>query len=667
MREKLRNGEIHDINDLITYNLDIRQFAQDVIDTAEGPELLRAFYRAITTVSVLDPTCGSGAFLFAALNILQPLYEACLERMQGFVDDLDRSEEKPHPEKFKDFRETLAQVAKHFNHEYFIYKSIILNNLYGVDIMEEATEICKLRLFLKLVSQVEVNPSAQNMGLEPLPDIDFNIRAGNTLVGFATLEEVRRAITQDQVKSKRSAVVSEEAAQFKLEFGDDLSRINEAAEIADRAYQMFRQMQTQEGMNGKAFAEAKQEVRRRLKELNEELNTYLAKEYLVDHSNSEAYQRWLKTHQPFHWLIEFHKVIKSGGFDVLIGNPPYVEYSKVINQYQILDYATFSCKNLYAYVLERCLAISGTCALMGMIIPLSAFATDRMNPLLELVHKDNSLVWTSNFGVRPAKLFDGVNWRLSVLISSRNSCESKKTLLTKHQRWYSEERESRFQVLEYCDNEAKLCSKTLPKYSQNTAKSILSKIHIDTPRSRFNFSSSKKKTKHYVHYQEATQYWIKAMSTLPFYEKNGKVSPPAHARFLYFSDEKNAKLACAILNSSLFYFYFNIFSDCYHLGDALVRSFPIALTLKDEGRVIDLAERLMQDLEDRATIQQIKTGNGDVIRYALLTYTGSKNIIDQIDHTLAFHYGFTDEELDFIINYDIKYRMGPDGGNAEDK
>ena len=62
------------------------------------------------------------------------------------------------PEKFKDFRETLEEMndkSRHPNPRYFILKSIILNNLYGVDIMEEATEICKLRLFLKLVAQVD--------------------------------------------------------------------------------------------------------------------------------------------------------------------------------------------------------------------------------------------------------------------------------------------------------------------------------------------------------------------------------------------------------------------------------------------------------------------------------------------------------------------------------
>ena len=192
LSDKLQAGEVHQINDLITYNLDLRQFAEDVISNCEGPELLRALYQAISTVTVLDPTCGSGAFLFAALNILEPLYEACLDRMQAFVDDLERSGERHHPGRFVDFRRILAEVDKHPNRRYFILKSIIVNNLYGVDIMEEAVEICKLRLFLKLVAQVD-----RVKDLEPLPDIDFNIRPGNTLVGFVSVDEIRRAAESD--------------------------------------------------------------------------------------------------------------------------------------------------------------------------------------------------------------------------------------------------------------------------------------------------------------------------------------------------------------------------------------------------------------------------------------------------------------------------------------
>ena len=184
LQRKLRAGEVRAVNDLITLNLNIRQFAQDVVENA-APDLLLALFKAIRKVSVLDPTCGSGAFLFAALNILEPLYRASLDRMRALLGDWDARGDKSHPNYRKEFAAVLDQAARHPNENYFIFKSIIVHNLYGVDIMEEAVEICKLRLFLKLAAQLE--PGQE---IEPLPDIDFNIRAGNTLVGYATRDEV---------------------------------------------------------------------------------------------------------------------------------------------------------------------------------------------------------------------------------------------------------------------------------------------------------------------------------------------------------------------------------------------------------------------------------------------------------------------------------------------
>ena len=131
VRAKLAAGEVTSINDLITYNLDIEKFAQDVITGSEGPELVRAFWKTLDSVSILDPTCGSGAFLFAALNILEPIYTACLEAMQEFLDDLKLSKRKHRPEKMSDFRKVLDQVADHASERYFVLKSIMVNNLYG--------------------------------------------------------------------------------------------------------------------------------------------------------------------------------------------------------------------------------------------------------------------------------------------------------------------------------------------------------------------------------------------------------------------------------------------------------------------------------------------------------------------------------------------------------
>ena len=311
IREKLQNGEIREINDFITYNLNIRQFAEDVIAGCEGPELLRAFYEAISTVTVLDPTCGSGAFLFAALNILEPLYNACLDRMHAFIEDLDRSGERHSPRKFEDFRKTLADVDRHPNRPYFILKSIIVNNLYGVDIMEEAVEICKLRLFLKLVAQVD-----KTKDLEPLPDVDFNIRPGNTLVGFVSRDEIRRAAEK------------ETSGQGKLVFGQTekaLQRIEEEAEIVERAYQKFHEMQTEYGMDAREFSDQKRVLREKLNKLKDELDLYLAKEYGVAPEKSKDFDKWRTSHQPFHWFAEFYGIMNGGGFDVIIGNPPYLD------------------------------------------------------------------------------------------------------------------------------------------------------------------------------------------------------------------------------------------------------------------------------------------------------------------------------------------------------
>ena len=297
---KLANGEVRDINDLITYNLNIRQFAQDVIENCEGPELLRAFWKAITEVTILDPTCGSGAFLFAALNILEPLYEACLDRMQVFLDEADVISESRPSRRYNDFREILERIAQHPNREYFVLKSIIINNLYGVDIMDEAIEICKLRLFLKMVSQID-----DVKQIEPLPDIDFNIQAGNTLVGYATYDAVEKPETG------------------RFDFENAMERIKEKAEDAKILFQEFRRQQTTLG--GAVTPADKHNLQSRLQELEDELNLYLAEEYGVDPNKQSDYEKWLNSHKPFHWFIAFYGILEAGGFDVIIGNPPYVE------------------------------------------------------------------------------------------------------------------------------------------------------------------------------------------------------------------------------------------------------------------------------------------------------------------------------------------------------
>ena len=320
---KIRNGKITHINDFITYNLDIRSFAYDLLQNTEDHLFILHFYKALQQITILDPTCGSGAFLFAAMNILEPLYEICIERMREF------NEQNPNW-----FKPELDEIAHKYrsNIQYFIFKSIILRNLYGVDIMVEATEIAKLRLFLKMMAVVEVDFRADNMGLDPLPDIDFNIRCGNTLVGYATEEELNNDLTWGDMFANQ---------EFK-------EKVESEMKLVAAAYDIFKSVQFTQSEDMAAFKNAKHGLNKRLKALNDLLNKRM-------HATTNLpYEEWLTTHQPFHWLAEFYQIIHdNGGFDVIIGNPPYVEY-KSIKKYSISKtYKTLSCNNLFAFCSER--------------------------------------------------------------------------------------------------------------------------------------------------------------------------------------------------------------------------------------------------------------------------------------------------------------------------
>ncbi|MBF2057248.1 MAG: Eco57I restriction-modification methylase domain-containing protein [Cyanobacterium sp. T60_A2020_053] len=710
VKEKLINGEINSINDLITYNLDIRQFAQDAITNFNSPLTLQIFYEKLTTISILDPTCGSGAFLFSALNILYPLYDVSLEKMQEFTEkkipinkenlgganiendppqpplkkggantkkvplskgDLGGSRsgaarsntenDPPLPplekgginaEKVllnkgdlgrskKEFQGILANVRSHPNRSYFILKNIILNNLYGVDIMEEATEVCKLRLFLKLASKIIPNPSAQNYGIEPLPDIDFNIRSGNSLVGFATYDEVKKAISGTEQK--------------KLDLFDNMSVINDKAKAVSEVYQYFRTIQTQG--EGAGFAETKQKLQVSLASLNEELNQYLAHEYGIDTKKKKDYQNWLASHQPFHWFTEFYSIINNGGFDVIIGNPPYVEYSKVKKDYQIKGYETEKCGNIYAPVLERGTILTKKSSFIGWIVPISSICTERTKSLQNCI-KSYNLIYASSFDIFPSRLFEGAAQRLTILLLNNKHLNNKKFYLTKYYRWRQEERDNLIDILSYQNNDKYIHTGWIARITETTTLSIIDKIYSnDKNLKKYILTTSKNPI--YIH--RIVNNFIKAISFEPYFKKaDGTITHSDDFKILNCQD-KYIKMLICLLNSSLFYFYWRLHGDGFHCGFKDIEKFTCNLNDMSEDiklQLNDLSDKLNQDFKKNSQIKIRKQVNTGEIELQTFFISKSKPIIDEIDKILAQHYGFSDEELDFIINYDIKYRMG---------
>ena len=658
VKAKLESGEASSINDLITYNLDIRQFAQDVIENAEVPELLAAFWKAVGSITILDPTCGSGAFLFAALNILDPLYEACLERMRFFLEEWGENGKKNQPDYYKLFTDTLKRVEEHPNHRYFVLKSSIVNNLYGVDIMEEAVEICKLRLFLKLVAQIE-----HVKDIEPLPDIDFNIRAGNTLVGFAKLEEVKAAAERESTGQARFVFEDIEA---------NLKRIERDAETADLAFCKFRKMQTEQGISPRDFFKAKDDLRSRLKKLTDELDRFLENEYRSSKADlssksdisrtkkpEDRFEEWKKSHQPFHWFAEFYGILKSGGFDVIIGNPPYVVYAESKVGYGIKQdlFRTYESKNLFSYVFERSILLAAKYGRVSLIVQLTALSAERMSTLQALLLKRGWL-WTPAFPRRPESMFDGVEMPVTILLSSTfgNGLAS-----TKINRFYTEERPSALSLMVLQPHNLHIERHRIAKLGTKDAVAIFKKlIEYSETLESLAVSSSK----YLLYYQEACRYWVKACVDFPYFKRNGQKMVPPHGRTLAMINSESCTFAACLLNSSLFYWFYSALSDCEHINDSLIRKFPLPT---DWERVQWSKHwgKLSASLEKNATKKIIQTKQGHRIEYNEMNASLSKPIIDEIDIVLARHYGFTDEELDFIINYDIKYRMGQEAVSAD--
>lgn len=653
VKQKIIKGEIREINDFITYNLNIRQFIQDVIENCEGPELLRAIYYTIAGrkplksnekykngISILDPTCGSGAFLFAALNILEPLYEGCLNRMQIFVEE--------HPEKFDDFKHILKEIDIHPNLKYFVYKSIILNNLFGVDIMNEAVEIAKLRLFLKLVALVDVDYQKENMGLEALPDIDFNIRQGNTLVGFATLSEIEKSV---------------EGMILDTDSKKEIENIKEKADIVSKVFFRFKDQQLVIDRKENSYKEAKEEYKKRLNELNNKLNNYLAKNYGVNLDNKNDYAKWFVSHQPFHWFVEFYEIIhNNGGFDIVIGNPPYVEYSKVKNDYTIKNYQTEECGNLYALIMERSERILNSKSRFGMIIPSSAVSTDGYISLQNILIKQGN-VFVSSYSDQRGKLFDIPHPRLCVILYDKE--KSNNIFTTQYLKLGIDEyRNSLFQRFQYINSTKVSELGRFPKIGSKIEFDILSKLRGKKKAVIFiqNISNYR------VYFTRKISWYLQVLSFVPkLYDKNGYLREPSELKEICFDYVSFSKRYFCLLNSTLFYWFVTIGSDCRNLNTRETNNFFVDLDNTNLIPLEKIADKLTKSLDENSEMREMTFPKVGKLSIQCIFPKKSKYIIDEIDEVLAEHYRFTDEELDFIINYDIKYRMGKGSEESDDE
>lgn len=269
------------------------------LDAATCKKLIVNENAVLTNLSLLDPACGSGAFLVAAMKTLINVYAAILGKID-FLGDKKLNEWK------------LKIEQNHPSINYYIKKQIITNNLYGVDLMEEATEIAKLRLFLALVA------SAQTVEqLEPLPNIDFNIMNGNSLIGMMRVDPssfdkhqghtLFRKSYSDLLHEKNNAI-----HMYKNPGGIDNVQLlkNNIEKHRNEALPVLNEMLLDEfGSLGIKYEQVTWDENK--------------------NKEGKAIRRSLKiqdieTLEPFHWGYEFSEIFrKKDGFDAIITNPPW--------------------------------------------------------------------------------------------------------------------------------------------------------------------------------------------------------------------------------------------------------------------------------------------------------------------------------------------------------
>lgn len=519
----------------------------------------------------------------------------------------------------------------------YLRRKVVENCIFGIDINELAVYLSRLSLWLISASRDK-----------PLSFIDHHLKTGNSILGIQK-EDVKLDLDKEKVslfdvneqkrweeqiypKYKKLNKISGTTMEEVEEKNNIYNEINQFINITKKKYDYYLSKKLKK-MN---FEEDYNEIM-----LSNNIDRFEKKDIkpLIEYAKQKKF---------FHWELEFPNVMRNGGFDIFIGNPPYVEenHKKFFGIKK-----TKKSHNLYAYIIERTIKNVNNNSKMGIILPSSSVTSNRRKGLQDLIINNSDEIKVSTFDDRPGKLFPQLeHMRAAIIFSDFNFEDPQKRLYTtKYNRWYSENRSELFDNIEFVKlNQFDFFEGSIPKVGSEIEKNILKKV--------FSFN---KKIKDYitkengqkVFYGSGVQYWIKSMNmnSTDVYEDIKRSSGEKD-----FSVTCNNDLIVCILNSSLFYWYFVLFSDCRNLTKTVIKEFPfdiIALDKENINRLVALCNSLMDCYVDNSEVRSM--GSTKYVQYRVKK---CKNIIDKIDETLGAIYGLTEEEINFIKRYDIKFR-----------
>lgn len=629
----------------------------------KNPKHSYQMLRAIDEIRVLDPACGSGHFVTIAANAIARIKASIILAMG----------ETPNM--------------------YDIKRMVISRNIFGVDIDEIGIEITKLRLWLAIISEATQEDIKSIEHIETLPNIDFNIVAGNSLIGqlneklFLSLPGMESGFIDPEDIANINSLSWESKERIAKYF-----KSNKIEDFSNAYMILLNAYRTASGENALTMHSIIMKIKTLLyNAINQAFYSYIVSYDATSNTNNGMVWKAITSRRPMHWNIDYVNILRSGGFDVIIGNPPYIEdqnydesdlsliraKKKINGQMVPLLYRSMDSGNTHAYFIERSLNLLNERGRFGFIVPISLISTERMSPIREVLHSLSDEVEYYNFDDRPGKIFSGIQDCRSTIVIARKGEGVNNVITSRYHRWYSRDRLELFRNLKTTKYAIDTRSEIIPKLGSITELTILDKIKKQAEGmilGKFVVAAGKK-----VWYHNAPRYWIHAhydeyVPKVEYYthftkdEKSGRlilgkpdeIKITDQYKFLHLS-AKYAPVVVSLLNSSLFYWWFVTKSDGRHLLLDHVLSLPLNLDAIDGKLVKSLSEKgieLMKDFELKSNVKINIRKGGYVIKIKEIIPKQSYSKISEVDRLVAEVYNFTGDEENFISNFDLNFRLG---------
>jgi hypothetical protein len=608
-----RTGAINTVADAITDNLDVETLAVDVIDALDSPDDVFTAWQILTELKVIDPTCGSGAFLFAALNILHRLYSAVLDAAD--LHAVTSGDER--------LQRILEQAAKHPDRDYFLLKHAALDNLYGVDLMPEAVEIARLRLFLKLIAQID-----KRADVEPLPDLEFNIRPGNVLVG---------ALDEEAIRDKVDLLTA--------------ARVDGLVEAAAQSAAVYREFAAkQEAGDYAAVAIAKAALQSSTDAIRAQLDEW----WRAADDDGLDFSEYRRVYSPFHWFVEFPEVFALGGFDIVVGNPPYVGTTKI--DYDYSGFRTDGCPDIYAPCLERATQIAKPDGRLSMIVPISSQFGEDYRSLRNAMKDRFRSLWVSTFDRRPDSLF-GAHVGVRSAIWTCSNDRPLRPNVTRTNRWTLEFRPHLFSTLRYIESSDRLSQDGWIRLSSEGMRQMLDGL-LRT-QSRGILASTSKRGRHSLGFKGNALYFLSVfIDPPPVIEADGSSGTPSMMGRLNFEDRRRRDAALAVLLSKLAFVWWAFTSDNLNVTVSGIASTPVDIDrASDEflNQLADYGVLLAKELPKHLGVSTYR--KRQVSRYVI---PDLRHITDQVDYLIASEFGFVELLPDLELAYATLFKGGED-------